>query len=89
MSCIGTFRIYFNRMQAAPLVWCVARMKEFGGPPFAEFEIAVPAIEISVPVRTKFKPKITPDADDGIPSAWIEATGRLIVDGQNTRIVEP
>lgn len=65
----GTFRIYFNRHQAAPLVWCIAH---------DGFELAVIAVAIEVPVRTAYTPKAVPD-DDGKPSAWIEATGVLCV----------
>lgn len=90
MTCTGTFRIYFNRMQAAPLVWCVAKLRLVGCPPFAiEFEIAVPEIEILVPARTHFQSKTTADSDDGIPSAWIEVTGKLVVESMRARIEEP
>ncbi|HZJ68273.1 MAG TPA: hypothetical protein VFD36_32450 [Kofleriaceae bacterium] len=75
----GTFRVYFNRHQAAPLVWCVAT---------DDFELAVSAVDITAPVRTVYAAgKATPDHEDGKPSAWLEVTGTLILAASCARIV--
>lgn len=76
----GTFRVYFNRHQAAPLVWCV--LSERGN-----FEMAVAALEIDAPTRTVYRPKVTPDDEDGKPSAWLEVDGVLAVDIDNMTAV--
>jgi hypothetical protein len=74
----GTFRVHFNRHGAAPLVWCVAT---------DEWELAIASIAIAgVDVRTVYRPKATPDDEDGKPSAWLEVTGVLAVVGGEARI---
>ena len=77
----GTFRIHFNRHGAAPLVWCVAT---------DDFEIAVAHLTIEAPLRAVYRPKATPDDEDGRPSAWLETTGclSLATDG-HVRIYTP
>lgn len=72
-----TFRVYFNRHQAAPLVWCIAT---------DSLEIAVATLTIDAPVTTVYKPKPTPDDEDGKPSAWLEVTGVLVIRGKDCRI---
>ena len=72
MIATGTFRVYFNRHGAAPLVWCVAT---------DDFEIAVPAVFINAPISTVYRPKATPDDEDGKPSAWLEVSGTLTING--------
>jgi hypothetical protein len=78
MTTTGQFRVYFNRHQAAPLVWCVATDC---------FEVAVATVAISAPVRAIYEPKATPDHEDGKPSAFLEVFGTLIIDGDGARIV--
>lgn len=78
-SLAGTFRVYFNRHQAAPLVWCIATSD-------MEIEFAVAAVTIDAPVKTVYRRKETPDDEDGHPSAWLEVTGVLAVDGVSVRI---
>lgn len=73
----GTFRIYFNRAGAAPLVWCVATDK---------WELAVAAVSIRTAAGTRYQPKATPDNEDGKPSAWIVATGVLTLNGSEAVI---
>lgn len=72
----GTFRVYFNRHGAAPLVWCVAPVL-LGD--HAGWELAVASVSIRTLVGTVHQPKATPDDEDGRPSAWIVATGVLTV----------
>ena len=67
----GPMRVHFNRHGAAPFVWCVSVE--------GSWEIAVSNIEISTAIRTAYRPKTTPDEDDGKPSAWLETYGRLSV----------
>jgi hypothetical protein len=70
----GRWRVYFNRHQAAPLVWCVAS---------DHFEFAVADLVIEVPVRTVYQPKAMPDDEDGKPSAWLEFEGTLLIDANS------
>jgi len=73
----GMFRIYFNRHQASPLVWCIALEGEDG----PAFEIAVAEVVITAgAARTVYAPKAAPDDDDGRPSAWLEVDGVLRID---------
>lgn len=66
----GRFRVHFNHHGAAPLVWCVAT---------DSWELAVREVAIDAPVATIYKPKATPDHEDGRPSAWLEVDGTLVV----------
>lgn len=75
-SIVGTFRLSFNRHGAAPLVWSIAT---------DHFELAVASFELDAPTRPVYQPKATPDDEDGKPSAWLEVTGVLTVDGQLVR----
>jgi hypothetical protein len=70
ISIAGTFRVHFNRHGAAPLIWCIAT---------DTFELAVADFEITTPLRPVFRPKATPDDEDGKPSAWLETTGTLTI----------
>jgi hypothetical protein len=76
-SLAGTFRIYFNRHRAAPLVWCIAS---------EHIELAVAAVVIDAPITTAYRPKATADDEDGLPSGWLEVTGVLTVAGADVRI---
>lgn len=75
MTQIGLWRIYFNRLQAAPLVWCVALVDWRGGD--VAWELAVAHVEWRVPGKTVHRPKPVADDEDGMPSAWVECEGRL------------
>lgn len=77
----GTFRIYFNRAQAAPLVWCIALANHLGGDRPELWELAVAEWRSDAPVRSVYAPKATPDSEDGRPSAWIEVDGVLTIAG--------
>ena len=78
----GTWLVYFNRAQAAPLVWCCALVNHTGGDsPNPWIEIAVADVLINAPCRTVYAPKSTPDDEDGKPSAWIEVDGVLTIAG--------
>lgn len=77
MTFAGKFRLHFNRHGAAPLVWCVAT---------DEWEIAVAGIDCTAPMVTVYRPKETPDDEDGKPSAWLETRGTLTLTGSIARI---
>lgn len=77
---VGAFRVYFNRHGAAPLVWCVA-------PESGAWELAVRSCTITVPLVTVYRPKSTPDDEDGRPSAWIAATGALWLDENGRALI--
>lgn len=68
----GRWRVYFNKHGAAELPWCVA--PDAGG-----WELAVAAVGIAAPAETVYRPKPTPDDEDGRPSAWIAIDGVLTV----------
>lgn len=75
MTYVGLIHVYFNSHGAAPLVWCV------GVPGL--FELAIAAVVIDAPANAVYKPKPTPDDEDGRPSAWFEVNGALrIVEGR-------
>lgn len=77
MTAVGTFRLHFNRHGAAPLIWCVAT---------DDWELAVSSFAVKVPLRSVYRPKATPDDEDGKPSAWLEATGTLVVQNSHAEI---
>ena len=79
MTATGRFRLHFNRHGAAPLVWCVAT---------DGWELAVSSVVVMAPLRTVYRPKETPDDDDGKPSAWLEVDGVLTVAGSVATIRE-
>lgn len=66
------WRVYFNRHGAAERPWCVA--PDAGG-----WEIAVRSVGIATVAETVYRPKATPDDEDGRPSAWIAVDGYLTV----------
>jgi hypothetical protein len=68
----GSWRVYFNRHGAADRPWCVA--PDAGG-----WEVAVTSVGISTVAETVYRPKATPDDEDGRPSAWIAVDGQLTV----------
>jgi len=79
MIFVGSMRCYFNRHGAAPLMWCVEPSPTNNGA-WPKWEIAVRDVVFDgVQVRTVYKAKATADEDDGRPSGWLEASGRLFV----------
>lgn len=68
----GIWRVYFNRHGAAGRPWCIA--PDAGG-----WEVAVSSVSISTVAETVYRPKPTPDDEDGRPSAWIAVDGYLTV----------
>lgn len=84
LTIAGRFRVYFAAHQYAPLVWSIATTGGGAarwGDDAMGFEIAVAELEItSGKVRTMYRPKATPDHEDGMPSAWIEVDGTLHLD---------
>src|SRR5687768_251505 len=69
VEAVGRFRVHFNRHGAAPLVWCVAT---------DAWELAVSEVRFQgVRITSVYRPKQTPDDEDGRPSAWFEVSGKL------------
>lgn len=75
----GTFRVYFNRHGAAPLVWSVAT---------DDFELNVSEVRILAPMASVYLPKATPDDEDGKPSAGLAVAGVLTLRGSVATISE-
>jgi hypothetical protein len=77
METTGPFTIYFNRHQAVPLVWCIAR---------PNWEIAVSKVFINAFCETRYDAtKLTPDDEDGKPSAYLYIPfGTLSIDEQQS-----
>lgn len=64
-------RLHFNRHGAAPLVWCLST---------DNFEIAIKGFRVyNVVIKTVYRPKATPDDEDGKPSAWMAPAHNLKV----------
>lgn len=76
----GRMRIFFNRHGAAPLVWCVAT---------DNWELAVAGVAIRGEVTAGYRPKASPDDEDGKPSAWLNVDGQLEVVGNVAYITAP
>lgn len=74
----GDWRVYFNRHQAAPLVWCVSA---------GHWEIAVRGVVIRVPCCTGYTP-LGCDNETGKPSAWMSCYGKLSVTQDGFAIIE-
>lgn len=78
----GLMRIYFNRHQAAPLVWCIM-------PDSEDWELAVAAVHFEgISVCSIYTPKETDDAEDGKPSGWFQCYGTLTFEGMTAVIRE-
>lgn len=79
MHYTGAVRVYFNRLSAEPMMWCVS-------PEDGLWELAVRTVRVTVPTETVWKRKETPDDEDGRPSAWIATAGhvRIYADGTAT-----
>lgn len=87
MMIFGRFRISFNRVGAAPLVWSIAQLSD-GGEPL--FELAVAAIGIDgAKVVSVYAPKPTPDDEDGQPSAYLVVRGHLTLDESGVALISP
>jgi hypothetical protein len=84
MTYTGRMRIYFNRHQAAPLVWCVACVE---GDSWIGWELAVSEVHITGLTKTVYRPKEVADEVDGHPSAWLEVEGILRVNAGVANIV--
>lgn len=79
MQFTGALRVYFNRLSAEPMMWCVS-------PEDGMWEIAVSRVSFEGAATTVYQPKATPDDEDGRPSAWLAAHGhlRIFADGTAT-----
>ncbi len=82
MEYVGAVRLYFNRLSAEPMMWCVS-------PEDAAWEIVVQrvSLEAGAAAVTVWRQKATPDDEDGRPSAWIAAHGRLRIYADGTATV--
>jgi hypothetical protein len=93
MTHVGRFRLHFNRHGAAPLVWIVAalppRVPVGTEHPEPLWELALESVFVAAPIATVYRAKVTPDDDDGRPSARLEVTGVLTVEGSRARIERP
>lgn len=79
----GPLHVHFNRHGAAPLVWSVHPADE-------RWEVAVKRVVLDGVLMTSvYRPKATPDDEDGKPSAWFEVTGRLELDAEGTATIRP
>jgi hypothetical protein len=88
MTCTGTFRVYFNRHQAAPLVWCVALESGDKGTQPA-WEIAVRSVSIHASTTTIYSPSKSPDDETRAASAYMLATGTLSVTDTGHAVIAP
>lgn len=81
MAYTGPLRVYFNRLSAEPMMWCVS-------PEDGLWEIAVRRVSLEggAAAVTVWRPKETPDDEDGRPSAWLATHGhlRIYADGTAT-----
>ncbi len=80
----GRMRVYFAHHNVAPLVWCVQALGPDDEP---LWEISVIAVGIVGAASTVYRPKATADHEDSKPSAWLEATGELHLNGSQAMIV--
>jgi len=82
MQYVGALRVYFNRLSAEPMMWCVS-------PEAGEWELAVRTVKMgpSVTSETVWRRKETPDDEDGRPSAWLATTGHLRIYADGTATV--
>lgn len=80
MEYAGQLRIYFNRLSAEPMMWCVS-------PEDGLWELAVRTVAVTTPAETVWRPKEIPDDEDGRPSAWLASTGHLRIYADGTATV--
>lgn len=84
----GTFRVYFNRHGAAPLLWCVAPSPNTNAGAWPRWEIAVRLVSFASGCSTGYSGKATPDDEDGRPSAWLEGCGTLTIDETGHAVIQ-
>lgn len=82
ISAVGGWRVYYHRLNPEGLPWCVS--PDAGG-----WELVVSTVEITAPSHTVYERKATPDDEDGRPSAWIAASGRLTVGTDGRAVIAP
>lgn len=80
MTYTGTMKVHYNKSAAAPLVWCVS-VDDL-------FELCIASVVINAPAHAVYRPKATPDDDDGKPSAWFEVHGTLKVSEGRVAIID-
>lgn len=82
MQYVGLLRVYFNRLSAEPMMWCVS-------PEDGLWELAVSTVQLgpTVVAETVWRPKATPDDEDGRPSAWLATAGTLRVFDDGTATI--
>jgi hypothetical protein len=87
MTHTGPLRVYFNRLSAEPMMWCVSPDSAADG----TWEIAVRSVSIGpgLVAETVWRRKDTPDDEDGRPSAWVAVTGKLAIHGDGTATITP
>lgn len=87
MTHTGALRVYFNRLSAEPMMWCVSPDSTDDG----TWEIAVRAVRLGpgLIADTVWRPKATPDDEDGRPSAWLAVTGTLAIHADGTATITP
>lgn len=83
----GTFRVYFNRHGAEPLMWCVAPSPSHPLGMWPRWEIAVRLVSFESGCSTCYEKKETPDDEDGRPSAWLEGVGTLTIDRSGHAVI--
>lgn len=79
----GRFRLYFNSHAYAPLVWSIMVMDG----ETITLEFSVHAVSIDAPTKAVYRPKATPDSEDGMPSAFLDIDGVLRVDQLGQAII--
>ena len=86
MQFTGALRVYFNRLGAAPMMWCISP-EPLGDN--ARWELAVRTVRLcaGVVAETIYQPKATPGDEDGRPSGWIATDGHLRIYADGTATV--
>lgn len=82
----GVWRVYYNRDGALGMPWCIT--EDVAPAQVPGWELAVSNVEFDgVPGSFVHRPKVTEDAEDGRPSAWVELVGWLkLYSGGQARI---
>ena len=68
------------------MVWCVSP-EPVGLEPTWEIAVCSVRIGLGVIAETVYQPKDTPDDEDGRPSGWLSATGRLTINADGTATI--
>lgn len=72
----GVWRVYYNRDGALGMPWCIT--EDVQDPQVPKWELAVGSVEFDGNIGAFiYRPKVTDDAEDGRPSAWVELVGWL------------